>query len=60
MSYLANILYEVFTIAESDFYVGGMEYPQIVQIDSTAYKENEVWLEYLIVHEIAHQWWYGL
>ncbi len=52
--------YEVLTIAESDFYVGGMEYPQIVQIDSTAYKDDELWLEYLIAHEVAHQWWYGL
>jgi hypothetical protein len=47
-------------IAESDFYVGGMEYPQIVQIDSTAYNGDKLWLEYLITHEIAHQWWYGV
>jgi hypothetical protein len=52
--------YDTLSIAESDFYVGGMEYPQIVQIDSTAYNGDKLWLEYLITHEIAHQWWYGV
>lgn len=52
--------YDTLSIAESDFYVGGMEYPQIVQIDHTAYNGDEIWLEYLIAHEIAHQWWYGV
>ncbi|WHH57397.1 M1 family metallopeptidase [Petroclostridium sp. X23] len=52
--------YRTLSIAESDFYVGGMEYPQVVQIDTSAYSDSKLWLEYLVVHEIAHQWWYGV
>ena len=66
--------YPTLSIAESDFYVGGMEYPGIIQLDAQAYINalshqnsetqryniHELWLEYLVVHEIAHQWWYAV
>ncbi len=56
--------YKTLSIAESDFYIGGMEYPQIIQIDSNAYfngySTEQIWLEYLIAHEVAHQWWYAV
>lgn len=52
--------YKHFSVAASDFFIGGMEYPKLVFIDEGIYKGNDDILEYIIVHETAHQWWYGL
>lgn len=52
--------YKHFSVAASDFYIGGMEYPKVVFIDEGLYKGNNEILEYVIVHEAAHQWWYGI
>ena len=53
--------YAQMTVAETDFFSGGMEYPNFVMIDDTLYqKGNELILEYVIAHELAHQWWYGI
>lgn len=39
----------------------GMEYPGIVYIGDNYYNKDRIGsLELVIVHEIAHQWWYGL
>ena len=35
-----------------------MEYPNLVLVSNSIDDENEV--EKVIVHEIAHQWWYGV
>ena len=50
--------YKQFRIVESDFVYGGMEYPQLVMINS----EVDNLDDYLnvIIHETAHQWWYNL
>lgn len=53
--------YKQFSVAASDFFIGGMEYPNLVFIDQSLYKEeNKKILEYVIAHETAHQWWYGI
>ncbi len=53
--------YKQFTVTASDFFSGGMEYPNIALIDQSLYKEeSKDILEYMIVHETAHQWWYGM
>lgn len=53
--------YKQFSVAEADFFIGGMEYPNLVFIDQALYEErNKQILEYVIVHEAAHQWWYGI
>jgi hypothetical protein len=53
--------YRQFSVVQSDFFVGGMEYPNLVMIDKNLYdKEQLFWLEYVTVHETAHQWWYGI
>lgn len=53
--------YSTFTVAESDFFIGGMEYPNLVLINTQMYnQENLDVLEYVIAHEAAHQWWYGV
>ncbi|NLN40586.1 MAG: M1 family metallopeptidase [Clostridiales bacterium] len=53
--------YGTLSIVQSDFFIGGMEYPQLVMIDGSLYEtEQDYWLEVVVVHEVAHQWWYGL
>jgi len=52
--------YKHFSVAASDFFIGGMEYPKLVFIDEGIYEGNDEILEYIIVHETAHQWWYGI
>ncbi|HHY13840.1 MAG TPA: M1 family metallopeptidase [Thermoanaerobacterales bacterium] len=56
--YFGKYPYDTFTVAAADFYIGGMEYPNLVLIDRTLYGGS--YLEYIVVHETAHQWWYGL
>ncbi len=49
--------YASLCVVQTDFVYGGMEYPNLVYIasnlDATTQKQ-------VIVHEIAHQWWYNL
>ena len=53
--------YPQYTVAESDFFIGGMEFPNIVFINKQFYKlQNLLTLEHVVVHETAHQWWYGV
>lgn len=48
----------------TDSYLGagrGMEYPMIVAVTlSWFFPESIRWAEALIIHEIGHQWWYGV
>ena len=53
--------YKNLSIVQADFFIGGMEYPRLVMIDGSLYDgEQDEWLELVTVHELAHQWWYGL
>lgn len=52
--------YGVYSIVMTDFPTG-MEYPTIVFINQEYYSENlKEYLEQVIVHETAHQWWYSI
>ena len=50
--------YKVLNVVESNFVHGGMEFPELVLISD----DLDTYEDYTetIVHEIAHQWWYGL
>lgn len=53
--------YSSLSIVQSSMHGGGMEYPNLVLISEEFYKDEEkINLEWIIAHEIAHQWWYGL
>lgn len=48
--------YPRYTVVETDFPYGGMEYPMLSMISSTA---AEAQRPSIVVHETAHQWWYA-
>ena len=49
--------YETYTLAQTGFCNGGMEYPALVMI-ADGLKEGEVLR--VVAHETAHQWWYAV
>ena len=49
--------YSTLSVVKTPFIYGGMEYPNIVFI-SDAIDDEDEYLK-VIVHEIAHQWWYA-
>lgn len=50
--------YSTLSVVETNFLHGGMEYPNLVFI-SDALSNYEEYTN-VIVHEIAHQWWYNM
>jgi len=50
--------YSTLNIVESNFVHGGMEYPGLVLISDAV----DIQSDYInvIIHEVAHQWWYGV
>ena len=53
--------YDQISIVSCDFYIGGMEYPNMVMINKDLYASNTIdALEEVVAHEVAHQWWYGV
>ena len=49
--------YSTLNVVKTNFVHGGMEYPNLVYISDDVSQDD---LAYVIVHEIAHQWWYGV
>jgi aminopeptidase N len=39
---------------------GGIEYPGVIVTAQSLYPEQSEYLELVVAHEVAHQWWYGL
>lgn len=49
--------YKTYSVCQTDFCYGGMEYPGLVYINKTLNLKDRL---YTIVHETAHQWWYSV
>ena len=49
--------YETLNIVKTGFVHGGMEYPGLVMISDAITNIQDY--QYVIAHEVAHQWWYG-
>lgn len=53
--------YNHLAVSVVDFPFGGMEYPGLILLQKSLYKqEEEKNLEIVAVHEVAHQWWYAV
>lgn len=50
--------YANLTVVKADFFQGGMEYPTLVYVSSGLDIDDEY--KEAIIHEVAHQWWYGV
>lgn len=50
--------YKTFSIVKTNFIHGGMEYPTLVYISDAVEDVDDY--KNVIIHETAHQWWYGL
>lgn len=50
--------YSTLAVVKTGFIYGGMEYPNLVMISDNLQDYQDY--TNTIVHEIAHQWWYGL
>ncbi len=50
--------YSTFSIVKTDFVYGGMEYPNLIMISADVSDPDDY--KNVIVHETAHQWWYGM
>ena len=50
--------YSTFSIVKTNFIHGGMEYPTLVYISDAVTDVGDY--KNVIIHETAHQWWYGL
>lgn len=50
--------YSTLSVAITPFVYGGMEYPNLVYVSNSVSENRE--LKKVIVHEIAHQWWYAV
>lgn len=49
-------VYESYSLVQTGFCYGGMEYPGMVLLSDALDRENYL---YTVVHETAHQWWYA-
>ena len=47
-------------VVETPTHAGGIEYPGLVVINSTYYETISEHMEWVVVHEVGHQWWYSL
>ena len=50
--------YRVMTVVQTDFLHGGMEFGEIVFIAANITNREDI--DRVIIHEMAHQWWYGI
>jgi hypothetical protein len=51
-----------FSVVETDFFIGGMEYPGMVLIDHSMYNAmyDRMTFDLVVAHETGHQWWYSV
>jgi hypothetical protein len=55
--------YGEYSVVETDFFIGGMEYPGMALIDDSLYSANSavdsMLFDIVVAHETSHMWWYS-
>lgn len=51
--------YEELDVVQTPTRAGGIEYPTVIVISDRLYPDHPR-LEWVVAHEVAHQWWYGV
>jgi len=49
-----------FDVVEAPIFGGGMEYPGLIMVAEQQYAHSGEYLEFVVAHEVAHQWWYSV
>jgi len=52
--------YTELDLVEAPLNYRGMEYSGLILIGEDLYREQREFLTFLVAHEVAHQWWYGV
>ncbi len=52
--------YTELDLVEAPLNMRGMEYSGLVLIGEDLYRNPQEFLTFLVAHEVAHQWWYGV
>ncbi len=52
--------YPSLTLAQVEFPFGGMEYPALIMLSGEGMQAGGQQLEWVVAHEVAHQWWYAV
>lgn len=52
--------YTELDLVQAPINASGLEYPGVVLLGPRALSQGDEWLELVVAHEVAHQWWYGL
>lgn len=52
--------YTELDVVEAPLNFRGMEYSGLILIGQELYREQREFLTFLVAHEVAHQWWYGV
>ncbi|MGQ9593299.1 MAG: M1 family metallopeptidase [Anaerolineae bacterium] len=52
--------YRELDLAEGDVGAAGIEYPGLILVAESLYAREDPFTEFVVAHEVAHQWWYNL
>jgi len=58
--YFGSYPYSELDVVETPTTAGGIEYPGLVVIAQRLYDQGVGFAEFVVAHEVAHQWWYAL
>ncbi|MCL5997756.1 MAG: M1 family metallopeptidase [Chloroflexi bacterium] len=52
--------FKVLNVFASPTVAGGIEYPMLAGVTDSLYEMDGGYFEWIVAHEVAHQWWYSM